>query len=70
VWIKRGDFVLVSPIPEGDKVTENSLNIGKPKTKNSLKYWIVPVPVTENSLNLGDRSFLKFVIKHVTGMWF
>jgi probable RNA-binding protein EIF1AD len=28
VWIKRGDFVLVSPIEEGDKVKAEIVQVG------------------------------------------
>ncbi|XP_063991335.1 probable RNA-binding protein EIF1AD [Diachasmimorpha longicaudata] len=36
IWVKRGDYVLVEPIPEGDKV---KAEITKILTKEHIKYY-------------------------------
>ncbi|XP_034947255.1 probable RNA-binding protein EIF1AD [Chelonus insularis] len=36
IWVKRGDFVLVEPIPEGDKV---KAEIAKILTKEHIKFY-------------------------------
>ncbi|KAG6456274.1 probable RNA-binding protein EIF1AD [Manduca sexta] len=36
IWVKRGDYILVEPIPEGDKVKAEIVKI---MNKDSIKYY-------------------------------
>lgn len=55
VWVKRGDFVIVEPIEEGDKVKAEIVRILTPQhIKEFTKDGIWPAKFAKNSSNVNE----------------